>query len=91
MATATLKISDDLKTRISHLAEANHRSAHGLMVQAVTEYVERAEKRASFIREAKEAWEHCQATGLHLTQAEAEAWMRRLEAGEDLEPPECHP
>lgn len=36
------------------------------------------------------AWNDYQATGLHLTEEEADAWLASLEAGEDVEAPECH-
>jgi hypothetical protein len=31
-----------------------------------------------------------EATGLHVTAGEADAWLARLEDGEDVETPECH-
>jgi hypothetical protein len=31
-----------------------------------------------------------QATGLHATAEEVDAWLAPLEAGEDAEPPPCH-
>ncbi len=37
-----------------------------------------------------DAWNHYQCTGLHLTTDEADAWLAKLEAGEDAEIPECH-
>jgi predicted transcriptional regulator len=51
---------------------------------------EREAKRESFRLETLAAWEHYQATGLHLTQEEAEAWMAQLVAGLTVDPPECH-
>jgi predicted transcriptional regulator len=36
------------------------------------------------------AWAEYQATGLHLTFEEADAWLARLEQGQDADPPECH-
>ena len=39
---------------------------------------------------ALEVWTDYQATGLHLTFEEADAWLARLEQGQDAEPPECH-
>ncbi len=36
------------------------------------------------------AWAAYQATGKHVTAAEAEAWLARIEAGEDAEPPAAH-
>jgi predicted transcriptional regulator len=40
--------------------------------------------------EATKAWEEYQATGLHLTFEEADAWLAELESGNDVEPPACH-
>ncbi len=36
------------------------------------------------------AWTDYQATGLHATAEEAEAWLAKLEAGVDAEVPKCH-
>jgi predicted transcriptional regulator len=41
-------------------------------------------------QEAIEAWESYQATGLHVTFDEADAWLAELEAGTTAEPPQCH-
>ena len=44
----------------------------------------------AFRQEALDAWEHFQSTGLHVTGAEADAWLAELEAGNDVEPPRAH-
>jgi predicted transcriptional regulator len=36
------------------------------------------------------AWNEYRLTGLHVTAEEADAWLARLEAGEDAEPPKPH-
>jgi len=91
MANVTsIKLDDDLKGRIQHLAEARRRSAHWIMREAIAEYVAREEQREALKRDAQSAWEAHQRDGLHLTLEEADAWLARLEAGEDVEPPECH-
>lgn len=46
--------------------------------------------REAFRQAGIRAWDEYQATGLHLTQEEADAWLAKLEAGQDAEPPECH-
>ena len=89
MATS-LKIDDELKGRIQHLATARDRSAHWIMREAIKEYVEREEQRESLKRDAVAAWEGYRDTGLHVTADEADAWLARLEAGEDAAPPACH-
>ncbi|RAW91864.1 CopG family ribbon-helix-helix protein [Photorhabdus laumondii] len=89
MATS-VKLDDNLKIRIQHLAEVRHRSAHWIMREAIRDYVEREEKRESFKQDALRAWEAYQENGLHLTFEEADDWLAKLEAGEDAELPECH-
>jgi predicted transcriptional regulator len=58
--------------------------------EAVEQYVSREEKREQFHQEALAAWNQYQSTGLHVTAEEADAWLEKLEAGENGEPPECH-
>lgn len=54
------------------------------------EYREREEKREHLRQEVQAAWTEYEATELHVTAAEADDWLARLEAGDDAEPPECH-
>ena len=58
--------------------------------EAVTQFVEREEKREAFRQAGLQAWEDYQATGKHVTHDEADAWLAKLEAGEEAEVPECH-
>lgn len=91
MATATsVKLDDELKDRIQHLADSRRRSAHWIMREAIAQYVEREEKREAYLRDAQNAWEEFQRTGLHLTMEEADEWLAQLAAGNDMAPPECH-
>lgn len=85
-----IKIDTDIKARVKRLAEARHRTPHWLMREAISQYVEREEKREAFRQEGIKAWNEYQATGLHATAEEVEAWLAKLEAGEDIAPPECH-
>lgn len=91
MAAATsIKLDDTLKERVRHLADARRRSSHWIMREAIAQYVEREEKREAFKQDAIRAWDEYQRTGLHLTLEEADAWLAKLEAGEDAELPKCH-
>lgn len=91
MTSATsVKLDDELKDRIQHLAESRRRSAHWIMREAITQYVEREEKREAYLRDAQNAWEEFQRTGLHITAEEADEWLAQLAAGNDVGPPECH-
>ena len=89
-ATTSLKLDLELKQRVQQLASARRRSAHWIMREAVEQYVSREEKREQFRQDALAAWNDYQATGLHATAEEADAWLAKLEAGEDAEAPVCH-
>ena len=89
MATS-LKLDEAMKARVRQLAEARDRSAHWVMREAIREYVEREERREDFRQAGLQAWAEYQRNGLHLTGEEADAWLAKLEAGEDAEIPPCH-
>jgi len=48
---------------------------------AISQCVEREEKREAFRQDAIKAWSEYQANGLHVTADEAETWLDQLEAG----------
>jgi predicted transcriptional regulator len=89
-STTSLKIEPELKDRVQRLAAARRRSPHWIMREAVEQYVSREEKREEFRQAALTAWNRYQSTGLHVTAEEADAWLAKLEAGEDAEAPGCH-
>lgn len=84
-----IKLDADIKERVKRLADTRQRTPHWLMREAIRQYVEREEKREAFRNDAVTAWNEYQASGQHVTMEEADAWLARLEAGEDIEPPEC--
>jgi len=85
-----IKIDEDIKARVKRLAQARQRTPHWLMREAITQYVDREEKREAFRLYSLLAWEAFRANGLHVSADEADAWMAELEQGNDIEPPECH-
>jgi predicted transcriptional regulator len=89
-STTSLKLDADIKSRLQKLAQSRRRSSHWLMRAAIEQYVEREERREQLRQGALAAWAEYQATGLHVTAEEADAWLAQLEAGEDAEPPPLH-
>ncbi len=85
-----VKLDQDLRDRLQHLAEARDRSTHWLLRKAIEQFVEQEEKREALRQDALNAWAEYQETGLHVTHDEADAWLARLEAGEEAKAPECH-
>jgi predicted transcriptional regulator len=90
ITTTSLKLDSELKARLQRIAAARQRSAHWIMREAVEQYVGREEKREQFRQDALAAWNDYQATGLHASAEEADAWLSTLESGEAAEAPECH-
>jgi predicted transcriptional regulator len=88
--STSLKLDRELKERVHRLAAARRRTPHWLMREAVEQYVSKEEMREKLRSDALAAWNHYQETGLHATAEEVDAWLAKLEAGEDTEAPECH-
>jgi predicted transcriptional regulator len=89
MATS-IKIDDELKSRIQHFANIRQRSAHWIMREAIAQYVTREEARESFKQEALASWASYQETGLHLTGQEARTWLNSWGTESETELPNCH-
>lgn len=86
----TIKLDQDTRERVQRLADARQRTSHWMMREAITQYVEREEKREAFRQVGLKAWHDYQANGLHVTAAEADVWLGKLEDGHDEVPPTCH-
>lgn len=88
--TTSLKLEPETRRRIQQLAAAQRRTPHWLMREAIEQYLQREEYIQKSRQEALTAWVNYQATGRHLTAEEADSWLARLEAGENVAAPECH-
>ena len=85
----SVKLDHDTRARIVRLATSRRRTTHWMMREAIGQYVEREEKRESFRQDGIAAWNAYQADGLHVTQADADKWLAKLEAGQDATLPKC--
>ena len=89
MATS-VKLDNELKHRIQHLADLRHRSPHWIMREAINDYVNREEARESFKQEALTSWAAYKETGRHLDGKEIHDWLGRWGTNEEKEIPPCH-
>jgi predicted transcriptional regulator len=89
-SATTLELDPEIKARLERLAKARQRPTVGLLLEAIEQYVDREERRGRFHEDALAALAAYERDGLHLTGEEADAWLARLEAGEDVEPPQPH-
>jgi predicted transcriptional regulator len=88
--TASLELDAATEERLRRLAAARKRPAQGLMREAIEQYIGREEANERFNDDALAAWAAYQASGEHITGEEADAWLERLEAGENAPPPAPH-
>jgi len=88
--TMSVKLDVDTRARVESLAEARHRSAHWVMREAITQYVDREERREAFRKDTIKAWEEYQETGLHATAAEVDDWLASWGSESEIPAPECH-
>lgn len=86
----SVKLDPDTRARLEQLAQSRRRTPHWMLREAVAQYVEREEKRETFKQDTLQAWDEYQASGLHVTAGEADAWLAQLADGNDIDPPECH-
>ncbi|EKH1299035.1 MULTISPECIES: CopG family ribbon-helix-helix protein [Aeromonas] len=86
----SIKLDSDTQSRIKQLAAARDRSAHWMMREAITQYVEREERKEAFRRDTLDAWQEFQETGLHVSLDEADQWLAGW--GTEIEggAPACH-
>jgi len=89
MATS-IKLDENLKSRIKHLADVRHRSAHWIMREAIRDYVEREETKESFKEEALVSWTAYKETGRHLSGKEVRDWLNTWGTDKETEIPKCH-
>ncbi len=89
MATS-VKLDEELTSRLKRLAGRRHRSPHSIMREAIREYVEREEARESFKEEALASWTAFQETGRHLSGEELRGWLNTWGSESEKELPDCH-
>ena len=58
--------------------------------EAISQYVEREEKREAFRQDAIDAWNEYQASGLHVTGDEVMAWLDTWGEESEQAAPLCH-
>lgn len=85
-----IKIDQKIKERYKKLAQIKDRSAHWMMREAINQYVDREEKRASFRQDAVDSWNEYQETGLHATGGEVIQWLNTWGTDDEKDAPECH-
>jgi predicted transcriptional regulator len=88
--TENLELDASVVERLRRLADARKQPAQGLVREAIEQYMEREDAIERCNEDTLAAWAEYQATGEHITGEEADAWLARLEAGDDSPPSAPH-
>jgi predicted transcriptional regulator len=88
--STSIKLRDGLDERLRAVAEREHLTANKLMNEAISEYVDRKERRAAYLAEVEERYREMRETGLHVTQEDADQWIDGLLRGENPPLPKPH-
>lgn len=86
----SIKLDDSMRNRIQALAADRQRTPHWIMKEAIRQYVETEEAKASLEKEALQSWQHFQETGLHLTGDEVQDWLKSWGTEQETDAPQCH-
>jgi predicted transcriptional regulator len=81
MTTTTIRLPEELKTRVGRLATAGGTTAHGFILEAVQQHVEAAEARAAFLREGARRLAKMERTGAAVPWQEARHYLLERAAG----------
>lgn len=82
MTTTSLKISDELKSRVAEVAHAKGVSPHAFMVEAIQQVTRQEEKRERFVADALEARQEALESGEGFAADEVHAYLKsRLKKG----------
>lgn len=82
MSTTTIRIDEELKSRVAAAAQRTGKTAHAFIVDAIARTVEQAEVEETFDRIADERWAALLAKGKSVAWSDAKAWLDANARGE---------
>lgn len=88
MSTTTIRIPDELKVRLSRIAEQEGTSTHGFILEAIAEKADAVERRQAFHAEALQRLARMRETGMGISWEDMQRYLDARMAGEDVPPPE---
>jgi len=89
MSTTTIRIPEDLKSRVAAAAEAAGLTAHGFILRAIEAQTAEAEGQAEFERLADQRWTRFQRTRMAIPWTEARQYLLDRAAGKDVARPKA--
>ena len=77
----TLKVPDDLRARLAAQAEAEGKSAHAYMLEALKEKADRADRRREYLAAGEAALNEYERTGIAYAMEDVEQYILGIAAG----------
>jgi predicted transcriptional regulator len=87
MTTTTIRLEDDLKSRVAAAAEREGKTTHAYILEAIAQTVEQAELDEAFHRVAEERWTQVLKTGKTVAWDDATAYLKARARGEQVRRP----
>ena len=87
MSTTTIRIEDELKTRIAAAAQHAGKTAHAFILDAIAQTVEQVELDNTFHAVADQRWANIQASGKTVAWDDAKAYLAARAQGEPTRKP----
>ena len=87
MSTTTIRIEDDLKTRVAVAAQRAGKTAHAFILDAISQTVEQVELDNAFNTVADQRWATIQANGKTVPWVEAKAYLADRASGKPARKP----
>jgi predicted transcriptional regulator len=81
MSTTTIRLPDDLKSRVAHAAEQAGTTPHNFILQAIAEKTEQAELRANFNEVAEQRYAEIAVSGRTIGWDEMRNYLEARVAG----------
>lgn len=75
MSTTTIRIPEDLKSRVARAADRAGTSAHNFILEAITEKTDALEQRQSFYAQAEARYAKVLETGLAVTSEDMRGYL----------------
>lgn len=87
MSTTTIRLEDELKSRVAAAAEQAGVTAHAFILEAIAQTVAQAEEDNAFHALADTRWQGIQATGKTVPWDDAQAYLKARASGERARKP----
>ncbi len=89
MPSTTLKLDEELKRRISAIAQSKDTNAHAWMVDTLKRAIDQAEQEVEILEIAEKRWAKFKRDGKSVSQADMDTYLDALASGKPASKPKA--